>query len=343
MNVSDVCVTINCDYMGYPLKPTKYQVNDITKRIRTSKPRTMSLNEFCDVIARGKTFISGCVVDPSANTLKATNTNNYAFFGLDIDNKEFNIAPSEMIAEVEAKLGIVPTIFYDTFTSTSENRKFRLIYVFEKPIEDYQTFKKMYQQLKILFPNLIDQSTSNPNRLWFATNKVSSVRLNPNAKLLGKDFFEKLNQVVPLEKKDIGFAKKKDIKYSNCDLSKVDDIYRYVSFKKESAHELAKFVIDNVSIIDYVKMAGGQLHDFGSYCSCACPFHGGDNEHGFIIYKHSNSAFCFTKNCCAGDVINLCKVFENKNYFDAIRTLLNRFNLMVPFEYIERINVPKNN
>ena len=77
-------------------------------------------------------------------------------------------------------------------------------------------------------------------------------------------------------------------------------------------------------------MMGAELVDHGDYYNCACPFHQGDNPTAFVIYKASNSAFCFSQQCVAGDVINLCKVFENKTYFEAIKTLLNRFELDVP-------------
>lgn len=335
MTLSDLFITVSCDDVGFHQKPNKYEVSGVTKRIRTSTPKTMTISDFCRLIAAGHTFISGCVIDPMANTLKADNTHNFCFFGLDIDNKEYQVTPKEMIEEVKAKLGVEPTIFYDTFSSTNEHRKFRLLYFFQEPIKDYQTFKKMYCQLKLLFPNLIDNSTSNPNRLWFATNKANSVRLNPNAKLLGNDFFERLNEVAPFDCGG-GYKRKKDINYSECMAGEYEDIYQHVSFLKEKTHELAEYVIENVSICDYVELAGAELKDLGSYYTCACPFHGGDNESGFVIYKHSNSAFCFTKNCCAGDVISLCKIYENKNYFDAIRSLLSRFKLGVPMDYIDK-------
>lgn len=327
-------IKINIDSQGYTQKPNNYETNCITKRIRTSHPVEVQLEEFCDLISKGHTFISGCVIDPKANTLRADNTHNFAFFGLDIDNKEHQITPKAMIDEVNAKLGILPAIYYDTFSSTSANRKFRLIYIFETPI-DLERFKMMYKRLKILFPLQIDNSTSNPNRLWFATNKPQTVRYNDKYTPLGERFFEHLERIVPIDVSGQGISRKDHINYSDCNLLGFENFYNCLWFKNEKRNEIAQYVIDHVSIADYVALMGADLKDNGDYYTCACPFHGGDNPTAFVIYKHSKSAFCFSKQCVAGDVINLCKVFENKSYFDAVKTLMCRFQLNVPMKFVD--------
>lgn len=332
--MNSVKITINIDSQGFKQKPTdEKDLNFITGRIRAKTPTEVTLEQLCNYIGRGHTFISGCVIDTTIKKLNASNTQNYAFFGLDIDNKGFQVTPTQMIDEVKAKLGadVEPTIYYETFTSTAEHKRFRLLYFFEKPIATHQDFKTMYNRLKILFPGCIDQATSNANRLWFGTNKPHTVRINPNFKLLGEDFFKRLEEVIPLDKGG-GIARKDAISYAKCDLEQVEDVYRYVWFKNddETIYELAEYIKDNIPIDHYVEMMGADLTDHGDYYNCACPFHGGDNPTAFVIYKASSSAFCFSKQCVAGDVINLCKVFENKTYFEAIKTLLNRFELDVP-------------
>ena len=332
--MNSVKITINIDSQGFKQKPSdEKDLNFITGRIRAKASTEVTLEQLCNYIGRGHTFISGCVIDTTIKKLNASNTQNYAFFGLDIDNKGFQVTPTQMIDEVKAKLGadVEPTIYYETFTSTPEHKRFRLLYFFEKPIATHQDFKTMYNRLKILFPNCIDQATSNANRLWFGTNKPHTVRINPNFKLLGEDFFKRLEEVIPLDKGG-GIARKEAINYAKCDLEHVDDVYRYVWFKNddETIYELAEYIKDNIPIESYVEMMGADLTDHGDYYNCACPFHHGDNPTAFVIYKASSSAFCFSKQCVAGDVINLCKVFENKTYFEAIKTLLNRFELDVP-------------
>lgn len=332
--MNSVKITINIDSQGFKQKPSdEKDLNFITGRIRAKTSTEVTLEQLCNYIGLGHTFISGCVIDTTIKKLNASNTQNYAFFGLDIDNKGFQVTPTQMIDEVKAKLGadVEPTIYYETFTSTPEHKRFRLLYFFEKPIATHQDFKTMYNRLKILFPGCIDQATSNANRLWFGTNKPHTVRINPNFKLLGEDFFKRLEEVIPLDKGG-GIARKDAISYAKCDLEQVEDVYRYVWFKNddETIYELAEYIKDNIPIEHYVEMMGADLTDHGDYYNCACPFHQGDNPTAFVIYKASSSAFCFSKQCVAGDVINLCKVFENKTYFEAIKTLLNRFELDVP-------------
>lgn len=336
--MSNIKIKINVDSKGFQQKPSNEKdLNYITGRIRSKAPLEVSLEQLCYYIGRGHTFISGCIIDTTIKKLSAANTHNYAFFGLDIDNKGHQITPKQMIDEVKSKLGedVEPTIYYETFTSTKEHRRFRLLYFFEKPIENHKDFKEMYNQLKILFPTCIDQATSNANRLWFGTNKPNTVRINPNSKLLGDDFFKRLEEVVPLDKGG-GMARKEGIEYKKCDLKKPIEVYKRVWFHSDekTVYELAEYVKDNVSIVDYVELMGAELRDHGDYYNCACPFHQGDNETAFVIYKATNSAFCFSQQCCAGDVINLCKIFENKTYFEAIKTLLNRFELDVPMDFI---------
>lgn len=332
--MNEIKVTINVDTVGFNQKPKdKKDLNFITGRIRAKAPMTLTIEQLCDYIGKGHTFISGCVVDTTIKNLSAENTKNYAFFGLDIDNKGFQVKPKAMINEVKAKLGddVEPTIYYETFTSTPEHRRFRLLYFFETPIANHEEFKQMYNRLKILFPDCIDQSTSNANRLWFGTNKPQSVRINPHFRLLGANFFERLESIVPLDKGG-GIARKEGIEYAKCELELTDDVYKYVWFKNDerSIQDLSDYVKTHVPIEAYVELMGADLVDHGDYYNCPCPFHQGDNPTAFVIYKASNSAFCFSKQCVAGDVINLCKVFENKTYFEAIKTLLNRFELDVP-------------
>lgn len=337
--MSSVKITINIDSQGFKQKPVENKdLNFITGRIRSKEPIEITLEQLCNYIGRGHTFISGCVIDTSIKKLNAENTQNYAFFGLDIDNKGFQVSPKQMIDEVKAKLGedVEPTIYYETFTSTAEHKRFRLLYFFENPITTHQEFKSMYNRLKILFPDCIDQATSNANRLWFGTDKPHTVRINPNFKLLGQDFFNRLEEIIPLDKGG-GIARKQAISYADCNLEQVDDVYKHVWFKSDenTIYELAEYIKDSVPIESYVEMMGANLVDHGDYYNCACPFHQGDNSTAFVIYKASNSAFCFSKQCVAGDVINLCKVFEDKTYFEAIKTLLNRFKLSVPIHMID--------
>ena len=183
--MNSVKITINIDSQGFKQKPSdEKDLNFITGRIRAKASTEVTLEQLCNYIGRGHTFISGCVIDTTIKKLNASNTQNYAFFGLDIDNKGFQVTPKQMIDEVKAKLGadVEPTIYYETFTSTPEHKRFRLLYFFEKPIATHQDFKTMYNRLKILFPNCIDQATSNANRLWFGTNEPQTGRVKPNVK-----------------------------------------------------------------------------------------------------------------------------------------------------------------
>lgn len=325
-------ITVNIDWIGYTVKPTCDEVVKITSRIRAIEPKEMNLEEFAAEIKQGKTFISGSIKNKALKKLCADNTKDFAFFGLDIDNKELKLTSKEVIEEVRSKLNIIPFIAYETFSSTQENKRFRLLYLFKTPIKKHEEFADMYKQLKILFPTMIDKSTSNANRLWYATNK-ENVFLFKNYTLIDfKDFKKELNKIVPLDKRDSGI-KAKNINYTKVTKIDIDDVFNCISFYKDKVTEIAEYVIHNIPIENYVTDVGGLLKDHGNYYTCSCPFHGGDNERGFVIYKNSKSAFCHTHNCVAGDVINLCKAYENLDYFGAIRSLLNRYSLGIPEEY----------
>ncbi|MBP3908586.1 MAG: hypothetical protein J6D33_06630, partial [Turicibacter sp.] len=115
--MNSVKITINIDSQGFKQKPSdEKDLNFITGRIRAKAPMTLTIEQLCDYIGKGHTFISGCVVDTTIKKLSAENTKNYAFFGLDIDNKGFQVTPTQMIDEVKAKLGadVEPTIYYET-------------------------------------------------------------------------------------------------------------------------------------------------------------------------------------------------------------------------------------
>lgn len=332
-------IKINIDWISFTEKPNANKVTkvtnkginitepmEVTSRIRAIEPKEMTLQQFSKEIEQGKTYISGCIRDKSIKKLSADNTENFAFFGLDIDNIENQITIKDMIDKVFSTLQIYPSIAYETFSSNEEHLKFRLLYFFDEPIKEHSKFKDMYDKLKVIYPDCIDKSTSNANRLWYGTDKkvtifddIESVNFNT--------LMDKLNYLVP----DIPQISTK--KTLNSKATKIYD--SNLRFNKSKSKELAKFIINSIDIVEFVRDFGGNVEEHRDYANCSCPFHScsGKNKTTLRIYKNSNSLYCWSReDCVRGDIISSVMIYKSLDFFNACRFLVDAYGLEVPAE-----------
>lgn len=162
------------DRVEYDKKPNdNYSLACIKNRITEKEfSRYKNLEEIEVEILKGKTCI------PSA--IKGNANENWKMqqmFLIDFDNKISNedilINDSRHITEKQIlkyseEIGLVPTIIYNTFSHTSQQHRFRLIYILNEPITNIEVAKEipiyLLEKFKLFNP---DTSKKNLSDMYF--------------------------------------------------------------------------------------------------------------------------------------------------------------------------------
>lgn len=98
------------------------------------------------------------------------NNNNWihsSIVGLDFDNGEVSL--TEVYQKFE-EFGIVPNLHYNTFSSSPELHKFRIIFFFDIPIVEQRIFDRIMSLLEKIF--YIDPNCKNTSRIFYGGTEV---------------------------------------------------------------------------------------------------------------------------------------------------------------------------
>ena len=164
----DIFLTLNIDSTAYEKKPDKKQVGVIQKRIGTCK-RTITVEEFIQSIENGSSFKAAAL-----NGNKNVDWESQQIFALDIDNDENSIAKYGLLMPEDAvkrfvDLGILPAFYYESFSSTKEKPKFRIIFIAKNPVIDIRIRNAIQAALMTIMPEA-DKACKDLSRLFFGTN-----------------------------------------------------------------------------------------------------------------------------------------------------------------------------
>lgn len=234
-------------------------------------------------------------------------------------------------------LGIAPVLKYDTFSSTEEIPRFRLIYLFDRAIATATEFQDIYRRLNSLYPDIIDVQCSNSNRVWQGTNKI--VNINPKMPIVNVSKF-----ITDLR------AKTPDVEVGGTRITKKPFNLAYKSVKSfirndlnlnfQYLDEIISNIKEQIDILDYLTDEGFVIKDGNDkYKRGVCPFHeNADNIHGFFVNMETQKAFCMTHQCVGGDVIDITQTIYSINFYDALQKLISDYNVDLPSYCYKREN-----
>ena len=89
-------------------------------------------------------------------------------FALDFDNGEITI--DEVYSRLK-ELGIVPQLWYTTFSDSPELRKFRVVIFLDTPVTDIRIHKLIHESLFSLFPE-VDNVCKDASRYFFGGKEL---------------------------------------------------------------------------------------------------------------------------------------------------------------------------
>ena len=172
LNADDIFLTLNIDSVSYKEKPC-VKTSNIQNRIGSCKT-TVNVKEFIEAIENGKSFKAAAL-----NGSKNIDWESQQVFALDIDNngqelKEYGLLTPKEAYKRFADLGVPPAFYYESFSSTKEIPKFRLIFIVRNSITDVRIRNVIQMALMKIMPEC-DKACKDLSRLFFGTNKKCRV------------------------------------------------------------------------------------------------------------------------------------------------------------------------
>jgi hypothetical protein len=164
-------VKLHVDTRAYSSKPSSKEIGGIIKRLQTSKPVEITLEDLMSQISNGHS-ISPAVM---AGT-RAADWQEQQLFLVDIDNEQEGL-PVVTVRETLAlcdEINIRPAFYYRSFSHSQEKPKFRLVFVMDEPITEPNQRQAISKALVSIFPQS-DKACINANRIFYGTNKLAKM------------------------------------------------------------------------------------------------------------------------------------------------------------------------
>lgn len=271
--------TLQTDSVSYKHKPTPKDISAIKPRLAGSEPVSLTLSEFEKRVLKGVTY-TPAVLDGG---FKAENWKYQQIFCIDIDNEDKNTPKAKKGEKAEKKqspipldlsevlrrcesFNILPALVYETFSSTPQWLKFRIVFVSSEIIADGEKRDHIQLGLQEIFPEC-DSTCKNRDRLFFGGK--STLYINENA-------VYNLNNIAQLGKAICKPEQKKYIRINN-DLDRLKADYDFLGY---------------IRTFGCTESKAGRLIRFNP-----CPVCGHNDD--FYYYPETNSFKCFG---ASGDV-----------------------------------------
>lgn len=172
-------ISVQIDSVQYEHKPTGAEIAGIKTRLCSSAPQAVTLQQFAENVLGGHSF-NAAVLQGGA---KAENWKSQQLFCLDIDNEDKSvkgkhdkrISPTPLNVEQVLKRcspwNIKPALIYETFSSSDEWLKFRVVFISERIITDGQQAENIRRAIMQVFPEC-DAACKNADRLFFGGKNI---------------------------------------------------------------------------------------------------------------------------------------------------------------------------
>lgn len=159
MNLLDFKITFNNSNTNN-CKP----VNVSKESANTCNVAELNLTEFAELVCQpqGRTWCPAIFKD---NKRKNDNWVSQQVFALDFDN---GLTPEQALTEL-SKYNIIPNMVYGSFSDTLELRKFRVVLVLDRVINDATTAKWITVQLMNLFGQKADKACKDSARMFYGS------------------------------------------------------------------------------------------------------------------------------------------------------------------------------
>lgn len=284
---------VKIDTESYKQKPVN-QFGYIKGRFRKIQAKMYDPSEVIKNIEQGKAIQPTDSKGIKAEDWIAQNT-----YFVDIDNdKDGALQTIEKSLEICNKYNIHPVFIYETFSSTIEKPKYRLVFCMNETITDTNQRKLILETLIRLFPQA-DSACKNADRIFLGTNKKVCY-IEEGANLSYDDIIRINGELPPVIKAESIIIENKIYKRNGIDLYEE---------------------INNFDIFTFLKNECGVISINGNNYTMfhECPIcHGHDD---LVYYPHTKTFYCFGKGI-GGNIINYLMHSRNMTKSEAVKYFL---------------------
>lgn len=282
------------DDVGYTTKP-KGQEGAIKSRLLKGKAKEYNIKEFIKMIETGHTLCPAI-----ADGIKAADWKGQKLLCVDIDNDLDNTQKQtkEDILRTCESYKIKPFMIYETFSSTPEHPKYRILFLCNELITDCKKREIAIKTLVRLFPQA-DSACTNADRMFFGTNKKVSF-VDENATFFFDDIVRINGELPPAIKPENGNT---DNKFNNNGIDLFEEVRKY-DLPSLLEKECEKISRKGSNYTMYYK----------------CPICNGHDD--LVYYPNTNMFTCFGKNE-SGNIITYLMKTRNMKKADAVKYFLH--------------------
>ena len=151
-------VEVLLDVVAYDEKPQGTTIGVITKRL-PKQQQAVSLKELAEAVSNGQSWKAAVLSDTNNSSFVSS-----SLVALDIDNKASYTTIEEFMA---LNHKYQPCFIYETFSSTEQHERFRVVYAFDTVIKDYSTMVALYNEVKAQYPTVDIDDSVDPGKVLF--------------------------------------------------------------------------------------------------------------------------------------------------------------------------------
>ena len=311
-------VEVLLDEVEHTEKPQAKEAGRITKALPKNRVK-VSIPQFASFIERGCSFKASVLTSTTKDSFVSSN-----IVALDVDNKESYTTIDEFM-KLTGEAQLKPFMLYETFSSTYEHQRFRVLYRFNRTITDSEEMEKLYNYVWSLFPTVdLDYSVDHSKILYggkkvvFHNNSINEIPDLSNVSIVKKT-------TVKAAPKQGHATHEKHItpEEIRANLEALRPLY-------EGQVMNAKDINENIKLTDLLNVSLGERF------RCILPSHDDEHPSSRIITdknNHNEQVYICTCDASGYRVINLWARLFNLSYSGAINDISKILGISNNTEY----------
>ena len=311
-------VEVLLDTVAYDSKPEGKDIGAITNRLPKNRA-TVSLEELANKAVAGHSWKASVLSDTSNASFVSS-----SLVALDIDNKASYTSIDDFMG-LEHKYK--PCIVYETFSSTPEHNRYRVVYAFDEVITDYSTIVALYKEVKAQYPTVDIDNSVDPGKILFGGKSLCYY-----------DNYTNITPEVAVEPVEIAKASTpasssiSAVAPAEIDFLSISEILKNLSHKYDNIDyvditEIREWINRNIKITDILGI------EEGARFTCILPDHEDNHPSARIITYDDEQAYMCSCKANGYRLTTLLSKLLDKSEIDVMHELLDNLNIKCGSEY----------
>lgn len=312
-------VEVLVDSVCYNEKPAGKTIAAITKRLPQSR-QAITLEGLAQAAVNGRSW--------KASVLSDTNNGSFvssSLVALDIDNKESYTSIDDFLVQSNNNK-YQPCFIYETFSSTEEHQRYRVVFAFDKTITDYNEMVALYEEVKAQYPTVDIDPSVDPGKILFGGKALA--------------FFNNVINETPVVKavgQAIRTSKSSNVKETNFESIEIDKdtvlenlaamAEQYAHIQEIDINEAYGWINENVKMTDVLGIQENVRF------RCILPNHEDNNPSARITTDGEEQVYMCSCDACGYRFITLLSRLLDMSETKVKMMVLNALNISFGSEY----------